>query len=75
MKFLLSKTKQRKKEFIIIGAHYDHIGTAKADGDDVIANGANDNASGTAAVMEFARYFGQTKSNKRSIIFALFLWI
>ncbi|WKB80240.1 M20/M25/M40 family metallo-hydrolase [Cellulophaga lytica] len=61
-----------KKEFIIIGAHYDHIGTAKADGDDVIANGANDNASGTAAVMEFARYFGQTKSNKRSIIFALF---
>ncbi|SNQ42158.1 M20/M25/M40 family metallo-hydrolase [Cellulophaga lytica] len=61
-----------KKEFIIIGAHYDHIGTAKADGDDVIANGANDNASGTAAVMEFARYFGKTKSNKRSIIFALF---
>ncbi|APU10763.1 peptidase M28 [Cellulophaga lytica] len=61
-----------KKEFIIIGAHYDHIGTAKADGDDVIANGANDNASGTAAVMDFARYFGKTKSNKRSIIFALF---
>lgn len=61
-----------KKEFVIIGAHYDHIGTAKADGEDVIANGANDNASGTAAVMEFARYFGKTKTNKRSIIFALF---
>ncbi|MCL5245010.1 M20/M25/M40 family metallo-hydrolase [Cellulophaga sp. 20_2_10] len=61
-----------KNEFIILGAHYDHIGKAKADGDDVIANGANDNASGTSAVMEFARYFGKNKTNKRSIIFALF---
>lgn len=61
-----------KNEVIILGAHYDHIGSAKADGDDVIANGANDNASGTSAVMEFARYFGKTKANKRSIIFALF---
>ncbi|SFW42371.1 M28 family metallopeptidase [Cellulophaga fucicola] len=61
-----------KNEFIILGAHYDHIGKAKANGDDVIANGANDNASGTSAVMEFARYFGKNKTNKRSIIFALF---
>jgi hypothetical protein len=61
-----------KKEFIILGAHYDHIGRIKAkDGDD-IANGANDNASGTTTVLELARYFGNAKANKRSIIFALF---
>lgn len=61
-----------KKEFIILGAHYDHIGRINPkDGDD-IANGANDNASGTATVLELARYFGKAKTNKRSIIFALF---
>src|SRR5690606_28218954 len=32
----------------------------------------NDNASGTTTVLEFARYFGKTGDNKRSIIFALF---
>jgi len=61
-----------KKEFIVIGAHYDHIGTANADGEDTIANGANDNASGTSAVIELAKYFAKAKTNKRSIIFALF---
>jgi len=61
-----------KKEFVILGAHYDHIGRIQAkDGDD-IANGANDNASGTTTVLELARYFGNSKSNKRSILFTLF---
>ncbi len=61
-----------KKEFIVIGAHYDHIGIIKGGINDSIANGANDNASGTTTVLELARYFGNTKTNKRSIIFALF---
>lgn len=61
-----------KGEFIVVGAHYDHIGTIKPENGDYIANGANDNASGTTAVLELARYFGTTKSNKRSLIFALF---
>jgi len=61
-----------KNEFIVIGAHYDHIGTITPENGDYIANGANDNASGTTMVMEFARYFGETKSNKRSLVFALF---
>lgn len=61
-----------KKEYIIIGAHYDHLGHVEAvDGDD-IANGANDNASGTTTVLELARYFGNSNSNKRSLIFTLF---
>lgn len=63
---------QLKKEFIVVGAHYDHIGIMGSENGDVIANGANDNASGTSVVLELARYFGETKSNKRSIIFALF---
>ena len=61
-----------KDEFILIGAHYDHIGTIKPENGDFIANGANDNASGTSTVLELARYFGTQRTNKRSLIFALF---
>jgi len=61
-----------KDEFILIGAHYDHIGTIKPENGDAIANGANDNASGTTSVLEMARYFGTQKTNKRSLVFALF---
>ncbi|MGX1929894.1 M28 family metallopeptidase [Flagellimonas sp. 2504JD4-2] len=61
-----------KNEYILIGAHYDHIGTIAPENGDYIANGANDNASGTTTVMELARYFGTKKNNKRSLIFALF---
>ncbi|MDH3697909.1 MAG: M28 family peptidase [Flavobacteriaceae bacterium] len=61
-----------KDEFIVIGAHYDHIGIVNSTNGDAIANGANDNASGTSTVMELARYFGNAKTNKRSLIFALF---
>ncbi|MBR9854164.1 MAG: M20/M25/M40 family metallo-hydrolase, partial [Algicola sp.] len=61
-----------KDEYILIGAHYDHIGIIDPENGDNIANGANDNASGTVSVLELARYFGTQKTNKRSLIFALF---
>lgn len=61
-----------KNEFVVIGAHYDHIGTAKDVEGDIIANGANDNAVGTTAVTELVKYFGKHKNNKRSIMLALF---
>ena len=62
-----------KREVVVIGAHYDHIGfRARPVENDTIANGANDNASGTATVLAMAKYFGAMKNNKRSIIFALF---
>ncbi len=64
--------KKLQNEYIIIGAHYDHIGIINAENGDAIANGANDNASGTTTVLELARYFGAARSNKRSLIFALF---
>jgi len=61
-----------KNEYIILGGHYDHIGKGKVVEGDSIANGANDDASGTIAAMEFGRYFAQTKSNKRSILITLY---
>ena len=61
-----------KDEVIILGAHYDHIGQAKTVEGDSLANGANDNAAGTAAVLEMARYFSKRKNNKRSIMLILF---
>jgi len=61
-----------KNEFVIIGAHYDHIGKIAAVNGDDIANGANDNASGSTAVTEVMKYFAKNKTNKRSLIFTFF---
>lgn len=60
-----------KNEVIIIGAHYDHIGKVDPVGGDELANGANDNAAGTTAVLELAKYFSGIET-KRSILFTLF---
>ncbi|EDP72188.1 putative peptidase, M28 family protein [Flavobacteriales bacterium ALC-1] len=61
-----------KNEFIILGGHYDHIGQGKEVNGDKIANGANDDASGTIAAMEFGKYFAKSKTNKRSILITLY---
>jgi len=62
-----------KNEYIIIGAHYDHIGISKKIvASDSIANGANDNAAGTSSVLAMAKYFAAKKNNKRSLLFVLF---
>lgn len=61
-----------KNEFVILGAHYDHIGILKEVDGDSIANGANDDASGTVAVLEWAKYFAKVNNNKRSILFTLY---
>ena len=61
-----------KNEYIILGGHYDHIGFGKEVDGDKIANGANDDASGTVAAMEFAKHFAKTKTNKRSILVTLY---
>ena len=70
--FIEGTDPELKNEFIVLGAHYDHIGRIEPKDGDEIANGANDNASGTTTVLELARYFGNIKSNKRSILFTLF---
>lgn len=76
----LLKGTQKPDEYIIFSAHYDHLGTGKSQsamkqplpGQDSIFNGANDDASGTTAVIELANYFGKKHTNKRSIIFTTF---
>jgi Peptidase family M28 len=65
-----------RREYIMLSAHYDHIGVADtpilAEGkEDSIFNGARDNATGTAAVIAAARYFGKHPA-KRSILFVCF---
>lgn len=62
-----------KDEYIVISAHYDHIGmaTEPVNGDDIF-NGADDNATGATTVAELVNYFAKAKSNKRSILFCFF---
>ncbi|MDQ6471946.1 M20/M25/M40 family metallo-hydrolase [Flavobacterium sp. LHD-80] len=61
-----------KKEFVVLSAHYDHIGVETKQQADKINNGANDDASGVTAVAQMAKYFAKTKSNKRSILVVFF---
>ena len=63
---------------VVIGAHYDHLGYGE-DGnslyrgaDKQIHNGADDNASGTAALIEMARLLKQSKSKKNNYLFIAF---
>ena len=65
--------KSRKNEIVVISAHYDHLGIGKDSvKGDSIYNGANDDASGVAAVLALAKYFKQKDSNERTIIFVAF---
>ena len=61
-----------KEEFVIVSAHYDHLGRKNIGEGDLIFNGANDNASGVSAMIMLADYFKKTKINKRSILFIAF---
>ena len=61
------KGKKHSDEYIVIGAHYDHLGIKN----DTIYNGADDNASGTAALLVLAKHF-KTHQPEHSIIFAAF---
>lgn len=63
----------KKDEFVIITAHYDHIGKKKSGVGDLINNGADDDGSGTVAVMALAKAFANAKKEgkgpRRSILF------
>ena len=65
-----------RAEYVVIGAHFDHLGRSSTyaqdpEAKDAIRNGADDNASGTAAVMELARILAANPP-RRSVIFANF---
>ena len=63
-------------EYVIVGAHYDHLGYggegSLAPGESVIHNGADDNASGTAAMLEIARILAAGPRPDRSVVFIAF---
>ena len=62
---------QLKNEYILLSAHYDHVGVGTPDETgDSIYNGARDNAVGTVAVLNAAKYFAKNPT-KRSILLAL----
>lgn len=59
-----------KDEVVIVGAHYDHLGTSDSG---AIFNGADDNASGNMAILEIANAFSKDKIKpKRSLLFISF---
>ena len=70
--FIEGSEPELKDEIVLLGAHYDHIGLGPKVKNDSIANGANDNASGTAAVLAIANRLARLGTNKRSVIVALF---
>ncbi len=62
-----------KDEYIILGAHYDHLGWELSDGDTVVYNGADDNASGVAAIIEAGRILAERSDLLgRSVILVAF---
>jgi hypothetical protein len=64
-----------RNQHIVIGAHIDHVGwgdVGSLSGSEKIHYGADDNASGTALVLEIAKHFAQSKSNRRTLVFQLY---
>jgi hypothetical protein len=62
-----------KKEYIVISAHFDHLGIGKPVNGDSIYNGANDNASGICGLLGIAKSIQKMKVKPgRSILFAAF---
>ena len=63
-------------EYVVIGAHYDHLGRGGSGSFNPqsaeIHNGADDNASGTTAMLELAEYYAKKRTDGRSIVFAAF---
>lgn len=75
--FIEGKDPILKNEYIILGAHYDHLGlggpSSKSDKKNKIHYGADDNASGTAALLEITEKIVANQQNlKRSVIFIAF---
>jgi Peptidase family M28/PDZ domain/PA domain len=67
-----------KNQYIVVGAHFDHLGMGGPNSlyrgsDPQIHNGADDNASGTAGVLELAEKFASIKDQlKRTMVFVTF---
>ncbi|CAM2066905.1 M28 family peptidase [Sulfidibacter corallicola] len=70
--YLEGSDPKRRDEFIVLSAHYDHVGVNPELTDDPIFNGADDDASGTVLVMAVAKALSESAPDKRparSVIF------
>jgi Zn-dependent M28 family amino/carboxypeptidase len=65
-------TGNRPNEYVLFSAHYDHLGIVTPVDGDSIANGANDDASGSTAVVALAKYFADSPKPERTLLFSLF---
>jgi len=61
-----------KDEIVVFSGHYDHIGIGKPVANDSISNGADDDASGTAAVIMLADYYKKQQKPERTLVFVAF---
>ena len=59
-----------RDQVVLIDAHYDHLGIGRPENGDSIYNGADDDASGTTAVLEIARALKAGPPPKRTVVFA-----
>jgi hypothetical protein len=71
---LEGKDSKLKREYVALGAHYDHVGASTASGcrpvgTDTICNGADDDGSGTTGLLAMAEAFAKGPRPKRSILF------
>jgi hypothetical protein len=66
------KGKIKPEEYVVFSGHYDHLGIIKAMQGDSIANGADDDASGTTAVITLAKYYHKLNNNARTLVFVAF---
>lgn len=62
----------KPEEFVVVSAHYDHVGTGRPVSGDAIYNGADDDASGTTAVLLIAEALQQQPPPQRSVLFVCF---
>ena len=73
---LITEVDNGKDNTIIIGAHYDHLGWGAEGslyrGEPAIHNGADDNASGTAALLELVRIYSKSKYDNYNYLFIAF---
>lgn len=63
---------EQKDEYVVVSAHYDHIGTGLPVEGDAIYNGADDDASGTTAVVLLAEALAKAGPLRRSVLFVCF---
>jgi len=62
----------RKDEYVVVSAHYDHVGIGQPVANDAIYNGADDDASGTTGVVLLAEALAKAPPLRRSVLFVCF---